>query len=306
MRPLKVDVIGDIGKTLWLLMAAVGTVLLIACANVANLLLVRAEGRQQELAIRAALGAGWSRIARELLYESVTLGVMGGALGVGLAYAAVRLLAAIGPANLPRLDEVAIDPSVLLFALAISLAAGVLFGLIPVFKYAGPRLVTELRQGGRTSSDGRERHRARSVLVVVQVSLALVLLVSSGLMIRTVRALKQVQPGFTQPEQILTLHVSIPDAQVPKPEQVVRAYNNMLEKIAAIPGVTSAGLSNSITMDGYNDNDPIFAADRVYSESEIPPLRRYKFISPGFSKTMGNPLIAGRDLTWTDIYENRP
>ena len=306
VRPLKVDVVGDIGKTLWLLMATVGTVLLIACANVANLLLVRAEGRQQELAIRAALGAGWSRIARELLYESVTLGVLGGALGVGLAYAAVRLLAAMGPANLPRLDEIAIDPSVLLFALAISLVAGVLFGLIPVFKYAGPGLVTALRQGGRTSSDGRERHRARSVLVVVQVSLALVLLISSGLMIRTVRALKQVQPGFTQPEQILTLHVSIPDAQVPKPEQVVRTYNNILEKIAVIPGVTAVGLSNSITMDGYNDNDPIFAEDRVYSESEIPPLRRYKFISPGFSKTMGNPLIAGRDLTWTDIYESRP
>jgi putative ABC transport system permease protein len=305
VRPLKVDVVGDIGKTLWLLMATVGTVLLIACANVANLLLVRAEGRQQELAIRAALGAGWSRIARELLYESMTLGVLGGALGVGLAYAAIRLLAAMGPSNLPRLDEISIDPSVLLFALAISLAAGALFGLIPVFKYAGPRLVTALRQGGRTSSEGRERHRARSVLVVVQVSLALVLLISSGLMMRTVWALRQVQPGFTQPEQILTLHVSIPDAQAPKPEQVVRTYHNILEKIAAIPGVTSVGLSNSITMDGYNDNDPIFAEDRVYSESEIPPLRRYKFISPGFTKTMGNPLIAGRDLTWTDIYEHR-
>ncbi len=306
VRPLKVDVVGDIGKMLWVLMGTVGMVLFIACANVANLLLVRAEARQLELAIRAALGAGWRRIARELLLESVMLGVIGGALGLALAFAALRLLVAMGPTNLPRLDEISIDPTVLLFTLVISLVAGVLFGLIPVFKYGGPRLETALRQGGRTSSSGRERHRARSVLVVVQVSLALVLLISSGLMIRTVRALNRVQPGFTQPEQILTFHVSIPDAQVPKPEQVVRTYSQMAEKIAAIPGVTSVGLSTSITLDGWTSNDPIFAADKVYSESQIPPLRRYKFISPGFFKTMGNPLLAGRDLTWTDIYEKRP
>ena len=306
LRPLKRDVVGDIGKMLWVLMGTVGVVLLIACANVANLLLVRAEGRQQELAIRAALGAGWARIARELLIESVTLGLLGGALGVGLAYAALRLLVAMGPANLPRLEEIAIDPSVLLFALAISLAAGVLFGLIPVFKYAGPQLQTALRQGGRTASSGRERHRARSVLVVVQVSLALVLLISSGLMLRTVMALKQVQPGFTEPEKLLTLRVSIPDALVPKQEQVARTYNGILEKIAAIPGVASVGLTNSTTMDGSNDNDPIFSEDRDYSDQKIPVLRRFKFISPGWFKTMGHPLLFGRDVTWTDIYEARP
>jgi predicted permease len=306
VRPLKVDVIGDIGKVLWVLMATIGVVLFIACANVANLMLVRAEGRQQELAIRAALGAGWSRIARELLVESVGLGIAGGLAGVGLAYAALKLLVAIGPASLPRLDEISIDPAVLLFTLGISLAAGILFGLIPVFKYAGPRLNAALRQGGRNSSDGRERHRARGVLVVVQVALALVLLIGSGLMIRTARALKQVPPGFTQPERILTLHVSIPDAEVPKAEQAVRTYNNILEKVAAIPGVTAAGLTNSITMDGNNDNDPIFAADKSYADGQVPPLRRYKFISPGYFKAMGNPLLAGRDLTWTDIYETRP
>lgn len=306
VRPLKTDVVGDIAKVLWVLMATIGVVLFIACANVANLMLVRAEGRQQELAIRAALGASWSRIARELLLESVALGVAGGVFGVALAYAALKLLVAIGPANLPRLEEISIDRPVLLFTLAISLLAGLLFGLIPVFKYAGPRLSSALRQGGRNSSDGRERHRARSVLVVVQVALALVLLIGSGLMIRTVRALKHVPPGFTQPEQILTLHVSIPDAEVPKPEQAVRTYNNILEKVAAIPGVTAAGLTNSITMDGENDNDPIFAADKSYADGQVPPLRRYKFISPGFFKAMGNPLLAGRDLTWTDIYQTRP
>jgi len=305
LRPLAADVVGDTGKMLWVLMGTIGVVLLIACANVANLMLVRAEGRQQELAIRAALGAGWARIARQLLLESVTLGLVGGALGVGLAYTALKVLVSMGP-SLPRLQEISIDPPVLLFTLLVSLVAGLLFGLIPVFKYAGPHLMSALRQGGRSMSEGRERHRARSVLVVVQVSLALVLLIGSGLMIRTVRALKQVPPGFTRGDEILTLSVSIPDAQVPKPEQVIRTYNTMMEKVAAIPGVTTVGLSNSITMDGENDNDPIYASDKVYAESQIPPLRRYKFISPGFFKTMGNPLVAGRDLTWTDIYEKRP
>ena len=306
VRPLMRDVVGDVGKVLWVLMATVGIVLFIACANVANLLLVRAEGRQQELAVRAALGASWSRLAKELLLESVALGAVGGVLGLGLAYAALRLLVYLSPADLPRLDEIAIDAPVLLFTLALSLAAGFLFGLIPVFKYARPRVALALRDGGRNSSGGRERHRARNVLVVAQVALALVLLVSSGLMIRTLQNLRQVQPGFTSPEQILTLRVSIPGSLVPQDERVLRMHNDIMDKIAALPGVTSVGGSNSITMDGYTDNDPIFAEDHTYAENRLPPLRRFKFISPGFLKTMGNPLVAGRDFTWTDLYQARP
>ncbi len=306
VRPLKQDVVGDIGKVLWVLMATVGMVLFIACANVSNLLLVRAEGRQQELAIRAALGAGWKQIARELLFESTMLGVIGGALGLGLAYAALRFLVYLAPANLPRLEEISIDPQVLLFTFALSLLAGLLFGLIPVIKYAGPQLGTALREGGRSLSESRQRHRARSVLVVVQVALALVLLISSGLMIRTFQALREVQPGFVAPDQILTLHVFIPEALVKDNERVARIHNDVLQKIASIPGVTSAGLSNSITMDGWTDNDPIFVEDHQYGDGKIPPLRRFKFVSPGFFKTMGNPLLAGRELTWTDTYEMRP
>ncbi len=305
VRPLKSDVVGDIGTMLWVLMATIGVVLFIACANVANLMLVRAEGRQQEFAIRAALGAGWARIARELLLESATLGMAGGALGVVLAAGALKLLVALGPTNLPRLEEVSINGRVLLFTIALSLAAGIFFGLIPVFKYGGSRLAGALRQGGRNSSAGRERHRARSVLVVVQVALALVLLICSGLMIRTVRALKQVEPGFKQGEQILTLGISIPDALVPKPEQAIRTYQNITDKLTAIPGVTAAGLTNSITMDGNTSNDPIFAADKTYGPGEIAPLRRFKFITPGVFKAMGNPIVAGREFTWTDVYQRR-
>jgi putative ABC transport system permease protein len=306
VRPLKADVVGDIGTVLWVLMGTIGVVLFIACANVANLMLVRAEGRQQELAIRAALGAGWSRIARELLLESVTLGLAGGVLGIALARGALKLLVAIGPTNLPRLEDVSIDQTALFFTLVLSVLAGVFFGLIPVVKYAGPHLAGTLRQGGRNSSEGRERHRARSVLVVVQVALALVLLIGSGLMIRTVRALKNVQPGFTQPEQILTVSISIPDALVPKPELAARTYHDIMEKVSAIPGINAVGLTNSVTMDGNTDNDPIFAADKAYDSGKVPPLRRYKFIAPGSFKAMGNPFLAGRDVTWTDIFEMRP
>jgi putative ABC transport system permease protein len=302
LRFLKDDLLGDIGNTLWVLMGTVGIVLLIACANVANLLLVRADGRRQELAIRAALGAGWGRIARELLLESLLLGVAGGALGLALAYAALRALAASGLEHLPRIENISIDPWVLAFTLAISLAAGLIFGLIPVFKYARPHLSNTLRGGGRSLSQSKDRHRARSVLVVVQVALALVLLVSSGLMIRTLQALRHVEPGFTNARAVQTLRISIPDTQVKEPERVIRMEQAIVDKIAGIGGVSSVAVTTAVPMDGQNSNDPIYAEDHVYREGSIPPIRRYKFISPGYASTMGNRLIAGRDLTWTDTY----
>ncbi|MBV9300589.1 MAG: ABC transporter permease [Acidobacteriaceae bacterium] len=305
VHPMMQDVVGNVGSVLWVLMGVVGVVLFIACANVANLLLVRAEGRQQEFAIRAALGAGWSQIARELLLESVALGLVGGALGIGLAYAGLRFLVALGPANLPRLDELSMDVPVLLFTLAVSVLAGVFFGSFAILKYARPS-GTALREGGRTLSEGRERHRARGMLVVVQVALALVLLISSGLMIRTFQAMRSVQPGFTAPDKILTFRLYIPETQVPDAERAARMYGDTLERVASVPGVISAGIANSITMDGHSDNDPIFAEDRPDSSGRLPPLRRFKFISPQMFKTMGNPLLAGRDFTWTDIYEKRP
>ncbi len=306
VQPLKQEVVGDIGATLWVLMGTIGLVLLIACANVANLLLVRAESRQQELAIRAALGAGWGRIAREMLLESVTLGVLGGGLGLALAYAALRILVAKGPSTLPRLGEIGIDPLVLGFTLVVSLLAGLLFGLIPAIKYAGPHVALSLRGGGRTMSQGRERHRARNTLVVVQVGLALVLLIGSGLMIRTFQALRNVPPGFTHPEQVQLLHISIPDSQVKDPERVMRMENDMIDKLAAIPGVSGAAFASGAPIERINnENDLLYAKDKNYSPGQIPPIRPYRYISPGFLKVDGTPLIAGRDFTWTDVYEKR-
>jgi predicted permease len=306
VRPFMQDVVGDIGSVLWVLMGTIGAVLLIACANVANLLLVRAERRQHELAIRAALGAGWGRIARELLFESVALGIAGGVLGLGVAFGALRLLVAIAPAGLPRLDEIGIDPWALLFTFVISLFAGVLFGILPVFKYAGARPGTGMRDSNRSVSAGRERHRARDLLVVIQVALALVLLISSGLMIRTFQALRRVEPGFTGPEEVLTMRVSIPEGQVKEPERAVHMDQDILTKIAALSGVQAAGMANAITMDGHTSGDLLFVEDHPIAEGKIPPVRRFKFISPGFFHTMGRSFAAGRDLTWIEIYGFRP
>ena len=308
LRSLKQEVIGDVGNVLWVLMGSIAMVLLIACANVANLLLVRVEGRRQELAIRTAMGAGRGRIAGDLLFESVLLGLMGSVLGLALAYGALRILVAMAPTGIPRIHEIGIDVPVLLFTFAITLLSSLLFGSIPIFKYAGARLNATLREGGRSLSQSREQHRARNVLVVVQVALALVLLICSGLMIRTFRALMHVPPGFVGADAVQTFRFYVPEAQIPdtEAERVVRMEEEILNKLAAIPGVSSVGFSSSLPMDGEDSNDLLFAQDRSYAEGDIPPIRRFKFISPGFFATLGTPLIAGRDLTWSDIYQKIP
>jgi predicted permease len=306
VRPLAEDVIGDIGQMLWILLGTVGLVLLIACANVANLFLVRAEGRQQELAIHAALGASWRRITWELLSESLALALLGGAVGLGLAYAGIQALGAIAPDGLPRVEEIAIDPKVLLFTAAISVVAGLLFGLIPVLKFARPQLSNALKEGGRLSSAGRARHRARNTLVVAEIALAVVLLVASGLMIRTFQAMRQVDPGFTRPEEVLTARISIPESLVADPVETARMHEQIAARIAQVPGVTSVGVTSSITMDGNNSNDPIFVEDFPAPEGRIPPLRRYKWVGAGYFETMGRPVLAGRTLDWNDAVTKAP
>ena len=307
VHPLKQDVIGQVGTLLWVLMGSIGLVLLIACANVANLLLVRAEGRQQELTIRAALGATRGQIAGELLLESLVLGLMGSVLGLGLAYGALRVLVAMAPSGLPRVGDIGIDGPVLLFTLGVSLLASLLFGAVPVFKYAGSHAGTGLREGGRTLSQSRERHRARNVLVTVQVALAFVLLVCSGLMIRTFRALTDVNPGFYHPAEVQSFRLYIPETEVKKDEDVLPMQQEMLRKVAAIPGVSSAGIASSVPMDtGYNWMDPVFAEDHSYAPGELPPICRFVMMSPEFFSTMGTPLIAGRIFTWSEVHSEIP
>ncbi len=183
-----------------------------------------------------------------------------------------------------------------------------LIGLIPVIKYAGGNSASGLREGGRALSQSRERHRARKTLVVVQVALALVLLICSGLMIRTFRAMMQVSPGFASPNELQTFRFYIPDTQIPdaQRDRVIRMDQEIQDKLAAIPGVTSVSFSSAVPMDGNNNNDVLFAQDHVYGEGELPPIRRFKRISPGTFATLGTPLIAGRDLTWADTYQKLP
>jgi predicted permease len=305
VRPLKETVVGDVGSMLLVLMGTVGLVLLIACANVANLLLVRAESRQHEIAIRAALGASRRELVGELLAESTALGVLGGAAGLALAWGGVALLHALAPANLPRQDQIVLNGTTMVFTAILSLAAGVLFGLVPAFKYAGPRRRLALRAEGRALTVSRDRHRARNTLVVAQVALALVLLVGAALMVRTFEALRHVQPGFAHPETLQTLRISIPEAAIADPIAVVRTHEAILEKMRSVPGVSSVALTSDVPMTDSGWHDPVFAQDHVYAEGQL-PLRRFEFISPGLLTTMGQPLLAGRDVTWTEVYEKRP
>ena len=235
VRPLKDDMVGGVASALWVLMGAIGAVLLVACANIANLMLVRADARRQELAVRAALGAVPARIARELLVESLVLGAVGGALGLVLAYGGLELLVAIGPSNLPRLEEIAVHPPVLAFTVAVSLASTLAFGSITALKHA--RSVDMSAFGGaRGSSASRERSTTRNALVVVQVALALVLVVSAVLMIRTFQALRDVDPGFVDAGHDPNRADLGSERAHRDPRQYARVQHEILDAIAALPG----------------------------------------------------------------------
>jgi len=305
VRPLAAEVIRNVGQILWILLAAVGVVLMIACGNVANLFLVRAEGRHQELAVRAALGASRGRIARALLSESVVLALAGGLLGVLLAQAAIGLLRALAPAELPRVDDIGIDWMVLLFTLFISVLSGALCGALAVIRFGKPSIAA-LKEGGRSASDGPGRHRTRQALVVGQIALALTLLIVSGLMIRTAIAMRQVDPGFKRPEAVQSFVLAIPASVISDPEQAVRTFEGVSEQLARVPGVTSVGLSSSITMDGEDNGNYAAIEEFPDPEGTMAKLRRFKSVGPGYFETMGNRLVAGRSITWNDIHAQRP
>jgi predicted permease len=306
LRPLRDEVVGTVGNVLWILLATIGIVLLVACANVASLLLVRTEARQQELAVRASLGAGRARIVRGLLIESLLLAAVSGVGGVALADAGVRGLVALSPANLPRLGEISLDVRVLAFAFVTSLVSGLLFGLIPALKYGAPGLSSALRAGGRGATDSRERHRARNALLVAQVAFALVLLVSSGLMLRTSLALRRVEPGFTDPASLQTVRISVPPSLVADPERVARLEQAVVDQLAGIAGVSAVGYSSAMHMEGLGTPwDAIRPEDSTRPDTEIPPMRVFKGVSPGLFETTGTRLVAGRDYDWPDLYDGR-
>jgi len=306
LRPLRDEVVGDIGDTLWLLLGGVAVILVIACANVANLFLVRAESRERELAVRSALGAGGGRITGEFLIESLILGLLGGVLGTWLAYGGLRVLLALAPPDIPRLSEISLDPTVLGYTLAISLVSGIAFGLFPVWRYRRIDALGALKEGGRGAGASRERHRTRNTLVVAQMAMALVLLIGSGLLIRSFQNLLRVQPGFVEPDRVLTFGVSIPGAEIADLDAVATAHERIADRLALIPGVSSVGLTTSVTMDGAGGFDPLWTEDFPTPEGQLPPIRRFKWVGPGYFETMGNPVIAGRSYTWDDIRNRAP
>ena len=297
IHPLKEDVVGNMGTVLKILMGALVIVLLLVCANVANLVQVRAQARRDEFAIRAALGAGRGRIARQLMVESLALAALGGAAGLVLAHAAVRILVTHGPSALPRVSEISIDSTSLLFTLASSLLSGMLFGFIALLKSG----LSNKLPNARGASPSAEQLHAQNALVVTQVALALVLLIGAGLMVRSFIALSAVTPGFTHPEQIQTIRLFIPEAQIQEPERAAQMQADILHDVAAIPGVTAAGFATALPLElEYHNGVPV-SVEGETAVGRIPPNRTIKSISPGLFAALGTRLIAGRDFAWSDL-----
>ncbi len=292
VRPLRDDVVGEVERVLWLLLGSVGCILLIACANVANLLLVRAESRQREVAVRTALGASRGQIARLFLSESLALSLLGGALGLALAAAGVRLLVSLRPEGIPRLEEIGIGGSVLAFTLAVSLLAGLLIGALAALFYGSPNLIPALKEGGRGGTAGRERHLVRNTLVVAETALALVLLVGAGLMVKSFWRLRSVDPGF-DPRGVLTVRLDLPEAEYRDAFANARFVQQLLERVRAIPGVATGGTISNLPLSGNNSNSTYTFEDFPLPPDTVPPVLSTRFASPGYFEAMGIPLIEG-------------
>jgi putative ABC transport system permease protein len=299
VHSLSADLVGDVERVLWLLLGSVGIILVIACANVANLFLVRAEGRQREVAVRTALGASRRDVARLFLSESVVLALIGGALGLGLAAAGIRLLVSLRPEGIPRLEEIGIDGSVLAFTAAISIVAGFICGGFALLRFGRPEMVPALKEGGRGGSAGRGRLWTRAVLVVVQMALALVLLVASGLMAKSFWRLRGVNPGFDS-RGVLTLRLYLPPARYADAPAAARFVQQLLERVRAVPGVASAGTVSILPLSGSNSNSGYTLEDFPLPKDTIPPLLGTRFASPGYFEAMRIPLVAGRTFDRLD------
>jgi putative ABC transport system permease protein len=301
-RLLQDLVVGDLADVLWVLMGTIGILLLIACANVANLELVRHEARVQELAIRTALGAGWAALARSLLLESLVCALVGGALGLALAVLALPAVLAVSAGQLPSALDIRIDSTVLTFTFVVSLASVLLFGLFPLARLGGPRALAALRGAAHAYGTSRERHRARNTLLVAQVALALVLLVAAGLMIRTFQALRDVDPGIRTPAQVQVVRLAIPQRPA-SGVTVPRMQNEIEDRLAEVAGVESVGFSNRLPLIRSGPSGP-FVFENAPDAS--PRETEFRNASPGFARTLGTPLVAGRHLEWADTYERRP
>ncbi|MGD0730090.1 MAG: ABC transporter permease [Terracidiphilus sp.] len=308
VEPLRDSIVGDVRRSLWVILGAVSLVLLIACANVANLLLVRANARKREFAIRSALGAQPSRLVRQLLTESILLAVVGGALGMMLGFGGVRALLAISPAGLPRIGEngaaVGVDWRVLGFALGVSLLTGILFGLFPALIASKADLNTSMKEGSKGSGAGLRQSKTRSLLVVSEVSLALVLLVGAALLIRTFLALRQVDPGF-DPHHVLVMEMSLNGDRYQKTAGVTQLTRDGRQRLNALPGVEESAFSCALPVQAAL-GQPFTIVGRPAPAPKDVPGARWTEVSPGYFQAFRIPIVRGRDFDEHDGAESTP
>jgi predicted permease len=300
LTPLHEDVTGDIARTLWLVAAAAGLVLVVATFNVANLILVRADARRREIAVREALGAGRARVLAHFLAESAVLATLAAAVGLAAAWIAVRALVAAGPAGIPRLTEVRVDAATVGFTALVTALLAVVCSMIPALRINRARLFTALREGGRGGMAGRAEHRTRGALVAAQIALALVVLAGSGLLLRTFQRLHAVRPGFDA-EGVATLWMSLPEARYPDDSATTRFYAQLTNRVAQLPGVQSAGISSRLPLLRYGMNGiPLFAENDPNAETRIGALQILTTIDSAYLSTIGIPLLAGRPFRGFD------
>jgi predicted permease len=292
--PIREDVTGGIARTLWIVAAAAGLVLLVACANVANLILVRADGRQRELAVREALGAGRARVLAHFLTESVLLAGFAAAGGLAVAWASVRALVAAGPSEIPRLAELGMDLPTVLFAIGLALVVAMVCSLIPALRIGRVELQVALREGGRSGTAGKAQHRLRATMVALQIALALVVLAGSGLLLRTFERLHAIRPGFDA-TNVATFWMSLPSARYPNDTTVVRFYSQLIDRAGQLPGVRAVAIASRLPLmtEGMNLN-PFYVEGDEAAKTKIPPLQIYTTVDSGYFHAMSIPLLAGK------------
>jgi predicted permease len=299
VRQLRDYIVGDAREPLLVVFSTVAFVLLIACSNIANLLLVRAEGRRRENAVRMALGGSRGRLARHIFVESALLAFVGGAFGVLLAYVATDVLVSIGPVSIPRLGEIEVSGTALAFTAVVSAFAALLFGSLPALGSISVKTMAALRDGGRSATVSRERHRTRNALVTTQVALAFVLVIGSGLMVRSFDALRLVDPGFSA-EGVLTFTVRPLETKYADAQAMAQFYDRLLERLEAVPGVTQAGAINGLPLTGFGMNLATFIEEFPPAEGAFPPVFGIRRATPGYVEAMRIPLVEGRTFSLDD------
>jgi predicted permease len=303
VHAMKEDLIGGVREPLWILLGTVGIVLLIACGNVTNLSLVRAEARQREIAVRIALGSSRAALVRKLLAEAAVLSAIGTAMGVGLAAVGVPLLLRLAPDTIPRLDQVSVNATVLLFAIVAAVISALLFGLAPAIRYSRPDVIAALRHGGRSATDHPSRYRGRNLLVIAQTAMALVLLIGSGLLARSFMRLMSADQGFAA-GNVLTFRVALPQTTYPKGAEVARFTQQLVDRLAGLPGVEAAGATTELPIVAGTSGTAFEIEGRPVAAGQLPPIIHLSTVTPGYFKTLRMALLRGADFDTADLRED--